>query len=751
MFKKAIHTIVAILLILAMTLAVVSCSLLQRFDESETESNITAESNSQTNSETDSETQAQEACEHAQTSWKVDVAPTCSQKGSRSLVCDACDTTLDTEEISNTAHTEIIIAGTPATCNSAGLTSGKKCSVCDAMLVEQQAIPLLAHTEQVIDAVPPTCTQAGWSAGKKCSVCQTVLLEPQELASLGHSESDWIIDLPAEVGVEGKKHTECTHCEELMSSDKIPAIDPDHNHEGKEWIISVQPTCAKEGIKILVCSCGKEMDSQTVQKSTVHVEETILGTRSTCTSTGLTDGKKCSVCGVITLQQQPTAKSPHTKETVLGTAATCTEYGTTSGEKCSVCTATITPQLPIPPSGHDFKLGCCTVCGEAESYGIWIVDGLGHPVSNVIVKILKNGELIKMHSYKGEHLALDLERDTYQIELDLSQTGVDYTYDTTLCTLTPENPSTTIRLFKTTSDPTSVFVGYPISSDYNAYEIVAGSYEIPLTPNDYTFFIFRPTSAAVYSITYECESNLQISYHGSSFFVQGSDLSGSSDDISTYENGLAVSVYASNIGEGFDMVFAVWSGSATSCILNIENAGDPGTRLEDEPWVPYLEDEDKVKEQLAAKKDGTYTAIDVTDLSVAAVYNSDDGYYHLGSENGPVIFIDLTTDSRFISSIQTICANQRMGTYIYDESGAVAEKRSYNELFIQYGMPGDTSKVPEPIRVPLTAKLAEAIQKFGNKNGWWSDNPDINIFHASLLGAPYNQEFAWLLYCGYYS
>ncbi len=249
-------------------------------------------------------------------------------------------------------------------------------------------------------------------------------------------------------------------------------------------------------------------------------------------------------------------------------------------------------------------------------------------------------------------------------------------------------------------------------------------------------------------MTYECDSKLQISYHGSSFFVQGNDLSGSSNDVGIYENGLFANVYASNIGG--DLVFAIKSETATSCILNIANAGDPGTRLEDEPWTPYLEDEEKVAEQLAADKSGTYTAIDITDTSLKAIYNKDDGYYHLGTADGPVIFIDLTSDSRFVSSIQIICANQRMGAYVEDVNGNISEKRSYNELFMQYGMPGTTEKVKEPIRVPLTEKLAEAVKSFGDKNSWWAEGSDANIFDKVLFGAPYNREFAWLLYCGYY-
>jgi len=93
-----------------------------------------------------------------------------------------------------------------------------------------------------------------------------------------------------------------------------------------------------------------------------------------------------------------------------------------------------------------------------------------------------------------------------------------------------------------------------------------------------------------------------------------------------------------------------------------------------------------------------------------------------------------------------------MGTYIYDINGDVVEKRSYNELFHQYGMPSTKEeKVEQAIRVPLTEKLAEAIKTFGDKNSWWAEGSDANIFTKLLLGTPYNREYAWLLFCGYYA
>ena len=386
-----------------------------------------------------------------------------------------------------------------------------------------------------------------------------------------------------------------------------------------------------------------------------------------------------------------------------------------------------------------------------DSYSVLIVDGNGAPVKNVIVKVKQNGEQIKMYPYKGELLSLPLDPGTYELELDLSQLGEGYTFDESLCVLTPEKPQTTIRLFKTILKQESIFVGDPILSDYDAYHIGEGATKLSLIVNDYNFFVFTPAVSAIYTLTYECESDLSMSYHGGIFFVQGNDLSQTSSDIAKYENGLSLKVYPSNLGSSY--VFAVKSTAATSCTIKIKNSGDTESRIEDAPWTPYLENQTKVNEQLAMNPAGTYTTIDLTDLSVKAVYNETDGYYHLGSATGPLIFIDLTSNCPYINSIQTICGNQGMNTYIYDETtGSVIEKRSYNELFMQYGMPSDAStSVEEPIRVALTEKLAEAIKVFGEKQGWWKSNSDSNIFNKVLLGAPYNQEYAWLLFCGYYA
>lgn len=688
------------------------------------------------------------SCKHEASEWIVAQAATCSSEGLNQKKCTSCQAVLEEATVGKTAHTEVIISGKAPTCSEGGLSEGKKCSVCNEILVAQNEIAALAHTVAVKNAKNPTCLKPGATAETYCSECFTVIKAAEEIPALGHTSGDWIIDKVAEVGSDGSRHKECVNCNEISVTESIPAIDESHTHSAEYWSVTTTATCKVKGIRSHLCSCGYALETEEIAK-VPHTELEMPGIAPTCKSIGFTTGKKCSVCGEVIFAQTIIAMSDHIPEAVLGKSPTCTEAGTSDGVKCSFCGIFITSQLPIPPKGHSFEKSVCTDCGATEPFGIWIVDGFGNPVSDVIVKLFKDGEQIKMLPYSGQFVSFDIEVGTYTVELDLSQLDGNYVYDKASCVISPDKRSLNVRLFESAKDfGEMLFVGYPIELDYPAKIINIGSYKVTLTPNDYNFFVFTPKKAATYTFTYECDSELSIGYHGSTFFVQGQDLTGSSQDYGKYENGIFANIYASNIGGS--IVIAIRSTSATECILNVRNVGDPGTRLEDEPWTPYLEDEKVVNAQLSSKPEGTFTQIDLTDLTVSAVYNKEDGYYHLNSVDGPIIYIDLTSNTQYISSVQTICANQRMGAYIRDINGKVTEKRSYNELFHQYGMPSDTSPVDEPIRIPLTAKLAEAIQSFGEQNSWWAEGSEANIFTSVLMTTPYNRDFAWLLYCGTY-
>ena len=86
-------------------------------------------------------------------------------------------------------HTEVVDKAVEPTCTETGLTEGKHCSVCSAVLVKQEVVPAKGHTEVVDKAVAPTCTETGLTEGKHCSVCGEVLVEQEVVPALGFTVS----------------------------------------------------------------------------------------------------------------------------------------------------------------------------------------------------------------------------------------------------------------------------------------------------------------------------------------------------------------------------------------------------------------------------------------------------------------------------------------------------------------------------------------------------------------------------------
>ena len=136
------------------------------------------------------------------------------------------------------------------------------------------------------------------------------------------------------------------------------------DHVWSEPVLDFDATCTKEGRYVITCTkCGYERYTPIFPYD--HEEVTIPGYDATCTATGLTDGKKCTVCGKITVEQEE-IPAAHTETEIPGVAPTCTATGLTAGVKCSVCDEIITAQVEIPAAGHNYVDGQCA-CGLYSS------------------------------------------------------------------------------------------------------------------------------------------------------------------------------------------------------------------------------------------------------------------------------------------------------------------------------------------------------------------------------------------------
>ena len=335
------------------------------------------------------------------------VAPTCTTSGlGNGSHCSLCGKILTAQQVKEAyGHKETVDLGYAPTCTDPGLSDGAHCSICAEVTKEQTVIEAFGHTEVTDRGYAPTCTENGLTDGSHCSVCNTVFVA-QTVIPASHTWGEWDITEPTE-DTDGLKTRRCSVCGDVdteiiesLAHDhakwptvtleaKVPTCTEDGLTEGKqcskcqEILVAqktvpatghtytsstVSPTCTEGGYTVHTCQCGHSYTDEP-KDALGHDEVVIPAVAPTCLKDGKSEGKKCSRCGTVYVEQKTVAATGHTEIYMPAVAPTCTAAGRTEGMKCTVCG--VNSQKSVAKLGHDeitvpAKSATCTEIGWYE-------------------------------------------------------------------------------------------------------------------------------------------------------------------------------------------------------------------------------------------------------------------------------------------------------------------------------------------------------------------------------------------------
>ena len=239
-----------------------------------------------------------------------------------------------------TEHTEQIVPAVAATCSSTGLTEGKICSVCGTVLVRQTVVASPKHTLKAVEAKEPTCVEEGCVAHWACTVCGATFSDAEgktktdpTIAKKAHTEviDEAVAPTCTETGLTEGKH--CSICNEVLVAQKqVPAI----GHIVGAWTVTRQATCAEEGEEQGTCSACGNTETRAIPKI-AHTEVVDSRVEPTCTETGLTEGKHCSACNKVLVEQKEIPALGHDMAKTEAVEPTYWDAGNNAYYTCSRC------------------------------------------------------------------------------------------------------------------------------------------------------------------------------------------------------------------------------------------------------------------------------------------------------------------------------------------------------------------------------------------------------------------------------
>ncbi len=156
------------------------------------------------------------------------VPATCTEAGySGDICCSVCEMPIEMGHvIPAKGHTPGEPTGVKeATCTEAGYTGDIYCEECGVLLTAGTDTPLKSHAPgEPVNVKKATCLEKGYTGDIYCENCGVLLSSGEVTQIADHAAGGWIIDVAADIGIDGHWHKECTVCGLLMDEKYYPAL-----------------------------------------------------------------------------------------------------------------------------------------------------------------------------------------------------------------------------------------------------------------------------------------------------------------------------------------------------------------------------------------------------------------------------------------------------------------------------------------------------------------------------------------------
>lgn len=354
--------------------------------------------------------------------------------------------------------------------------------------------------------------------------------------------------------------------------------------------------------------------------------------------------------------------------------------------------------------------------GKTE-YKVNLVDQYGKPYTNAQVRVdSEDGSVSLTQPVDAKGCAVfKLPETNYNVTVVFSDDNV-MGYEPTATKLTPAQTTLTVKLVPYASGETDSI--YVQGNDEIAYYVSTGSVYVDLTEADTRYFLFCPTQDGIYAIT-TTNANAALGYWGTPFF--------------TYDGSSAIvnNVYTYEVKEpGSTIVLSVSGGEGiTGTVLKVTRISDP----KPDPEYVVFKGTTTPTETFVANETGKKTYLDIS--VEQTLVKGEDGYYHWGTADGPIVYMDLK-GARYNISMAALIDVTSLHKYEYDAYGNPIRRIDYTECMLSYVTYAD-----EKLGVyALTDDLITMIQGHGEDAGWYDRDSHGYIFgYDDVL-----RESAWM-------